>query len=152
MDEQTPLEEVQDKRELARAAKTEAKRVEEAERKRQKTSDFFKLILATIILVGGVGVNYLNLGLPEYTQVVFPLVGAIFAVLIFLFWCHSGARLRVYIRDSIGELKKVVWPERQYTIRMTMFVIAFVAVLALIMYVADTAISWLFFDVLLKRG
>jgi preprotein translocase subunit SecE len=36
--------------------------------------------------------------------------------------------------------------------RMTMFVVAFVAVLALFIYAADSLISWLFYDVLLKRG
>jgi len=35
---------------------------------------------------------------------------------------------------------------------MTIFVVIFVAILAVFIYAADSAISWLFFDVLLKRG
>lgn len=153
MEEQTPLnDEVQDKRALARSAKAEARLAEEREQKQHKTADFFKLILAALLVVGSVGVNYMHLGLPEYAGVLLPVVGVVTALAIFLFWCYSGSRLRAYIRDSIKEVKKVVWPERQYTVRMTVFVIVFVAILALIMYVADAAISWLFFDVLLKRG
>lgn len=56
-----------------------------------------------------------------------------------------------YFKNSWSEFKKVVWPKRDDAVKMTMFVIAFVAVLAVFIYAADTAISWLFFDVLLKR-
>lgn len=57
-----------------------------------------------------------------------------------------------YFRSSWVELKKVVWPKRDDAVRMTIFVIIFVAVLAAFIYAVDSAISWLFFDVLLKRG
>ncbi|EGV36257.1 preprotein translocase, SecE subunit [Neisseria weaveri ATCC 51223] len=36
--------------------------------------------------------------------------------------------------------------------RMTGFVIVFVAILSVFIYLADSAVSWLFFDILLKRG
>jgi preprotein translocase, secE subunit len=45
----------------------------------------------------------------------------------------------------------VVWPSRDEAVKMTVFVIIFVAILAAFIYVADTIISWLFFDVLLNR-
>lgn len=57
-----------------------------------------------------------------------------------------------YFRHAWAEFKKVVWPTRDEAVKMTFFVVVFVAVLALFVYVADSAISWLFFDVLLKRG
>lgn len=57
-----------------------------------------------------------------------------------------------YFRLSWVEFKKVVWPERNDAVRMTLFVIVFVAILSAFIYAADTLISWLFFDVLLKRG
>ena len=47
---------------------------------------------------------------------------------------------------------KSVWPTRDDAVKMTIFVVIFVAILAVFIYAADSAISWLFFDVLLKRG
>ena len=57
-----------------------------------------------------------------------------------------------YFKNSWSEFKKVVWPTRDDAVKMTIFVVIFVAILAVFIYAADSAISWLFFDVLLKRG
>ncbi len=59
--------------------------------------------------------------------------------------------LFAYFSNSWLEFKKVVWPKREDAVKMTMFVIVFVAMLSIFIYAADTAISWLFFDVLLRR-
>lgn len=55
-----------------------------------------------------------------------------------------------YIKDSITEFKKVVWPKRPDAVKMTMFVIVFVAIFAVFIYGVDTAISYLFNAVLVK--
>lgn len=60
--------------------------------------------------------------------------------------------LFAYFRNSWFEFKKVVWPARDDAVKMTIFVIVFVAVLSAFIYAVDTAVSWLFFDFLLKRG
>ncbi|MRN38185.1 preprotein translocase subunit SecE [Neisseria sp. N95_16] len=57
-----------------------------------------------------------------------------------------------YFRNSWIEFKKVVWPARDDAVKMTVFVVIFVAILAAFIYAVDTAVSWLFFDLLLKRG
>ena len=57
-----------------------------------------------------------------------------------------------YFKASWSEFKKVVWPTRKDALRMTMFVIIFVIVMSIFIYIVDNAISWLFFDVLLKKG
>lgn len=58
--------------------------------------------------------------------------------------------LFVYFKSSWGELKKVVWPKRPDAVRMTLFVIVFVAVFALFIYGVDTLIAWLLNIVLVK--
>lgn len=60
--------------------------------------------------------------------------------------------LFAYFRNSWIEFKKVVWPNRDDAVKMTIFVIIFVAILSAFIYAVDTAVSWLFFDILLKRG
>ena len=50
---------------------------------------------------------------------------------------HQNNRTRFnlfrYIKDSITEVKKVVWPSRSDTVKMTMFVIAFTCVFAILL-------------------
>lgn len=58
--------------------------------------------------------------------------------------------LFAYFKASVGELKKVVWPKRPDAVRMTFFVVVFVAVFALFIYGVDTLITWLFNIVLVK--
>ena len=41
---------------------------------------------------------------------------------------------------------------RKEAMQMTAVVFVFVAVLALILWLLDTTIAWLFYDVILKRG
>lgn len=56
-----------------------------------------------------------------------------------------------YFKSSWVEFKKVVWPTKDEALKMTVFVVIFVAILSMFIYAADTLISWLFFDVLLGR-
>ncbi len=60
--------------------------------------------------------------------------------------------LFAYFRHSWTEFKKVVWPARDDAVKMTIFVVIFVTILSAFIYGVDSVISWLFFDVLLKRG
>lgn len=60
-------------------------------------------------------------------------------------------RFFAYVKDSVGEFKKVVWPKRPDAVRMTMFVVVFVAIAAVFIYAVDMAISYLF-NAILVRG
>ena len=59
-------------------------------------------------------------------------------------------RFFAYVKDSIKEFKKVVWPKRPDAIRMTMFVVVFVAIAAVFIYAVDMIISYLFNAILVK--
>lgn len=110
----------------------------------------FKCILVVGLILAGVWAADNIAGLPPYAKPILLTASAILALLV-LGWGRFR-NLFDYVRDSIREVKKVVWPERSYTLRMTVFVVIFVAVLAAFIYGVDTLISWLFFDLLLKRG
>ena len=115
--------------------------------------DILKLCVAAALVAGGVWIFYNNaLGLPSYVQMAAPALGVILALFIVFYWCDFGRRLISYVRDSVAEFKKVVWPARNDAFRMTVFVIIFVTILAAFIYMADSIISWLFYDLLLKRG
>lgn len=117
-----------------------------------KGVDVFKLLIAFTFVTVGVWAFYDYSHLPIYTRYLFPAVGIILGLILVLYWCDFGKRLVLYIKASIVEFKKVVWPVRKDSLRMTLFVVIFVAILSLFIYAADSLISWLFFDLLLKRG
>ncbi len=115
--------------------------------------DILKLCVAAALIGGGIWIFYSNtFNLPSYVRTAAPIVGVVLGLLIVFYWCDFGRRLIAYVRDSVTEFKKVVWPPRNDALRMTVFVIIFVTILAAFIYMADSIISWLFYDLLLKRG
>lgn len=115
-------------------------------------ADVLKLAIAIGLVVAGIWAFYGVQNLSIYIRSLFPVFGMVAGLLIVFYWCNFGRRLVVYIRDSVTEFKKVVWQPRKDAVRMTFFVVVFVAVLSLFIYAVDSLISWLFFDLLLKRG
>lgn len=55
-----------------------------------------------------------------------------------------------YFKESYSEFKKVVWPKRPDAIRMTGFVVVFVAIFAIFIYGVDSIISLLFNLILVR--
>ncbi len=56
---------------------------------------------------------------------------------------HQGKRMWHFSRESRIEIRKVVWPKRQETMRTTSIVAALVLLTALIMWAADAILFWL---------
>lgn len=135
---------------LSKAA--EAKLRAKEEEKRNKMLDKVKLVIGLIILLAGIFAYYALPHLSLFVRVAFPVVGVVAFLAVIFFWCAFGRNLLAFIRDATQELRKVVWPERTTTLRMTIMVLLFVAVLAIFIWVADSLISWIFFDLFLKRG
>jgi len=65
---------------------------------------------------------------------------------------RPGKQFVGYAQDSITESRKVVWPTRKEAMQVTGMVFLFVFVLALFMWLIDSGLSWLFYDVILGRG
>jgi len=55
----------------------------------------------------------------------------------------KGASLWALIKGSRTEIRKVVWPTRQETVQTTMIVVAFVVVVAIILWGLDSLLGWL---------
>ena len=49
-----------------------------------------------------------------------------------------------YYRETVGELKKVVWPTREEAIRLTWIVLVVITIMAMILGTADYLFSQLF--------
>ena len=62
---------------------------------------------------------------------------------------ESGKSLIAYGQDSIKEVGKVVWPTRKEAGQMTLYVFAFVVVMALFLWFTDKTLEWVFYDLIL---
>ena len=62
---------------------------------------------------------------------------------------NDGKRFLAYSKESVSEVKKVVWPSRKEATQMTLVVFAFVVIMALFLWTADKLIEWLVFSVFL---
>ena len=120
--------------------------------KKSIVSTLFKIIIALAIIVFSIwftNSKYL-FGNSEILRTAI-LSTSVFAAGIVLIW-GNFARLLIYFKNSVVELKKVVWPDKAYATKMTIFVLIFVTILTIFIYLADFLISWVLFDLLMKKG
>ena len=62
---------------------------------------------------------------------------------------ESGRQLIAFGRDAWREVKKVVWPTRKEATQITLYVFAFVVVMALFLWLTDKTLEWVFYDLIL---
>jgi len=74
--------------------------------------------------------------------------GVLAAVLVFLV-SDAGRRFVAYVRDSVRELQKVVWPTRRETFQMTLYVFGFAVIMAIFLWLVDKLFEWLLYGVVL---
>ena len=112
------------------------------------SADKAKLAAAAVLLVGSVVVFYLLNQQSQWLRVLALLVGLAAAVAVF-FTSETGRQLVAYGRESIREVKKVVWPTRKEAGQMTGYVFAFVVVMALFLWLTDKTLEWALYDLVL---
>jgi preprotein translocase subunit SecE len=65
------------------------------------------------------------------------------------FTSEVGRQLVGFGRDSVKEVRKVVWPSRKEAIQMTAYVFGFVILMAIFLWVTDKTLEWVFYDLIL---
>lgn len=113
--------------------------------------DTVLLWIAVAILAASIyGFYYFE---PQYNvliRVVGMLGGGLIAILVAL-QSRPGKIAWLTMRDSRGELRKVVWPTRPETLQMTAIIIAVVLVLGIVLWGVDSLLL-LALEVLTGRG
>ena len=112
------------------------------------TADKLKLLVAVILLLGGLVAFYWLGKQGALAQWGALLVGVLASVVVF-FTAQTGRDLLAFGRDAWRELAKVVWPEKKEAIQMTAYVFAFVVVMALFLWLTDKTLEWAIFDLIL---
>jgi preprotein translocase subunit SecE len=74
---------------------------------------------------------------------VFAVVIAFVAAAVTALQTLQGKALLTFSRESIKEVRKVVWPTRQETIQTTLIIFAFTVVMGLFLFLIDGALIWL---------
>ena len=112
-------------------------------------ADKAKLAAAALLAVGGI-VAYYALGRQDLWIRVAGLLVLLIAAVVLFFTSESGRQLIAFGRESVREVKKVVWPTRNEAMQMTGYVFAFVVVMALFMWVTDKTVEWVLYDLILR--
>ena len=76
------------------------------------------------------------------------VVGLVAAAAVFLS-SDPGKEFIGFFRESVKEVKKVVWPTRKETVQMTLYVFGFVVLMALFLWMTDKTLEWVFYDLIL---
>jgi len=111
-------------------------------------ADKAKLAAAGVLVVGAIAAYYLLGQQPLWVRVLALLAALVAGVAVF-FTSEPGKALIAYGRDSARELKKVVWPTPKEATQMTLYVFAFVVVMALFLWLTDKTLEWAIFDLAL---
>ena len=111
-------------------------------------ADKAKLAGAALLLVASVVVFYV-LGKQDLWLRVIALLALLAGAVALFLVSEAGKQLMGFGRDSVREVKKVVWPTRKEAMQMTGYVFAFVFVMALYLWITDKTLEWLLYDLIL---
>jgi preprotein translocase subunit SecE len=111
-------------------------------------ADKAKLAAAVALVVAALVAYYLLAKQGSIAQWGGLLVGLGAAVGVF-FASEPGKALVAFGRDAWREVKKVVWPARKEAVQMTLYVFAFVVIMALFLWLTDKTLEWMFYDLIL---
>jgi preprotein translocase subunit SecE len=112
------------------------------------SADKAKLAVAGLLVIGAV-VAYYMLGQQDLWLRVVALIGLLIVAVATFFTSEPGKQLIAYGRDSIREVRKVVWPTRKEALQMTGYVFAFVVAMALFLWLCDKTLEWVLYDLIL---
>lgn len=111
-------------------------------------ADKAKLAGALFLVIASIAAFYLLSKQGAVVQWGALVVGLVAASMTFLV-SEQGKQLLGFSKDSWKEVKKVVWPTRKETLQMTLYVFAFVVVMALFLWLTDKTLEWVLYDLIL---
>jgi preprotein translocase subunit SecE len=102
------------------------------------------VMMVSILIVLGSFVLYyqdpLGLNTTLY-KVLVLLVGLVLAAFVF-FKAPQGVRLNAFVKETKIELRKVVWPTRDETVKTTGMIMVAVVIVAIFLWIVDAILTW----------
>ncbi|MCH9645769.1 MAG: preprotein translocase subunit SecE [Proteobacteria bacterium] len=102
------------------------------------------MYLSILVVIGSLVMFYLDpLALTTTLyKVLVLLAGLVIASLIF-FKTPQGKRLVIFTKETKIELRKVVWPTRDETVKTTGMIMVAVVIVAIFLWIVDAFFSWM---------
>lgn len=108
-----------------------------------KAESSIGMIVSILIVVGSLVLYYLDpleLNTTLY-KVLVLLLGLIIAGFVF-FKSPHGVRLNAFTKETKIELRKVVWPTRDETVKTTGMIMVAVVIVAIFLWIVDAILTW----------
>lgn len=113
--------------------------------------DKVKLVAAVVVVIAGLAGFYYFDELSVLLRAGMVIVGVIAGVGIAL-TSAPGQAAWEFTKGARLELRKVVWPTRRETIQGTGIVMLMVIVVGIYLWILDTALFWVVYDLILNTG
>jgi preprotein translocase subunit SecE len=113
--------------------------------------DIAKLVLAVLVLAAGLFGFYWYADAAQLVRLG-GLLGSIAIAVVLANFTGLGRRLRNFLAESQFEMRKVVWPTRDETVKTTLMVLVVVVILALLLGFIDLVLKKIVLEWLLKLG
>ncbi len=111
-------------------------------------ADKVKLVVAALLVVAGIA-GYYWLSASSILLRIASVAAGIVAGVAVAWSSTTGQGVMVFTRESLAEVKKVVWPTRKETMQTTAAVFAFVVVMAVFLWASDKTLEWVLYDLIL---
>ena len=105
------------------------------------TADKAKLIVAILVVIAGVAAFYVLTDQPVWVRWVAVAASLILAAVVIGFSSY-GTEFRRFVELARIELRKIVWPTREETGKMTAVVLMFVVVAGIFFWLLDLVLAW----------
>ena len=111
-------------------------------------ADIVKQVFSVVFVVAGVAAfYYFSTDHPYFKEVrllyrVLGLVAVMLMVLGMMLTTDMGRSIWSFVLESRQEVRKVVWPTREETMRTTLLVFAMVFIVGLILWLLDMFLFW----------
>jgi preprotein translocase subunit SecE len=103
--------------------------------------DKIKIAVAVALLVAGIAAFYYWSESLMIVRVLAVIGGSVAGAVVF-FTTAPGKEFFAFSQESIDETKRVVWPTRKETLQTTGVVFAFVAIMAMFLWLVDAGLLW----------
>ena len=110
-----------------------------------------KLVIALLIVVGVISAFYIFADHSLLARVAGLVAGAGLAIAIAM-QTDKGRQTWGFLQDAQVEVRKVVWPTRDETIQTTLWVIAIVIIVSLLLWFLDWALGSMITKLLARGG
>lgn len=111
---------------------------------KQKRLDTFLWVLTFIVLIVGLWANQYFTAVEWGLRTAAALVLLAGLASLLLFASTQGRRFAMFLTTVRGELRKVAWPNRKETTQGTIMVVVAVVLVAVLLWMIDSALMWAF--------